>query len=154
MRPRPLGPTAAFSMVEVALSLAILSVGMVGVLALLPVGLESARQVHAETVASQIVRGATADFATNGLALASYQALLNAPNGGVFRTEYFGREGEPDATAANGYFLLEYIKESGSAAAGSCRYFLRMTWPAAAAGNTNSPLIQRRVFVTDVVRNF
>ena len=58
--------SAGFSLVEVALSLGILAIGMVGVLSLLPVGLDGARQVHAETVATQIVRGAIGDLSTNG----------------------------------------------------------------------------------------
>ena len=145
-------PACGFSLIEVALSLAILAVGMVGVLALLPVGLDSARQVHAETVAAQIVRGAIADFSTNGFAAGGWGSIAGVNPGGTLRTEYFGRDGEAGATQANGYFRLDYIKGSGTATSSSCRYFLRLLWPAAAA--TNSPVVQSRTFVTDVVRNF
>lgn len=138
-----------FSLVEVALSLAILAVGMVGVLSLLPVGLDSARQVHAETVASQIVRGAIADFSTNGQT-ANYSTIAGVPAGGILRTEYFGREGEVGVPQENAYFRLDYIKGTGGVTTPSCRYFLRLFWPSGAP--TNSAVVQMRTFVTDVVR--
>jgi type II secretory pathway pseudopilin PulG len=128
-----LSGAGAFSLVEVALSLAILAVGMVGVLALLPVGLDSARQVHAETVASQVVRGAIAKL-----------AVSNPP---AVNPEYFGREGETNASSADGYFRLDYNQSGGTGSAR--RYFLTLTWPAGAA--TNSPMAQTRTFVTDVL---
>lgn len=131
-RPHPCGPEA-FSLVEVALSLAILAVGMTGVLALLPVGLDSARQVHAETVASQVVRGAVAKLAVSGTP--------------AVNPEYFGREGETNANSADGYFRLDYNQSGGAGSAR--RYFLTLTWPAGAA--TNSPMAQTRIFVTDVL---
>lgn len=142
--------SAGFSLVEVALSLAILAVGMVGVLALLPVGLEGARQVHAETVASQIVRGAVADFGTNGFSQTSYATIAGGNVPGPF---FYDSEGKILAsTQANrAYFRLEYTKGSGTSVTPSCRYYLRLSWPAAA---TNSPIVQSRTFVTDVVRNF
>lgn len=147
-------PTSSegFSLIEVALSLAILAVGMVGVLALLPVGLDGARQVHAETVASQVVRSAIADFSTNGYSRSAYNSITGVPDSGILRTEYFGREGEPDVTEANAYFKLDYVKGSGQSTDPSCRYVLRLFWPSGAA--TNSPLGQTRTFITDVVRSF
>lgn len=140
-----------FSLVEVALSLAILAVGMTGVLALLPVGLDGARQVHAETVATQVVRGAMAEFATNGNSLSDFQRLVQVGNGSTLQTAFYTQEGSPTNQAA-GYFRLSYIKGEGTLNDPSCRYFLRLFWPAAAP--TNSPLAQSRSFVTDVVRNF
>lgn len=152
MSAHPPTSSGGFSLIEVALSLAILAVGMVGVLALLPVGLDGARQVHAETVAAQIVRGAIADFGTNSFSLNGYTSISGVPNGGILRTEYFGREGEPGVMEANGYFRMDYVKGSGGPLAPSCRYFLRLYWPSGAP--TNSAMVQMRTFVTDVVRNF
>jgi uncharacterized protein (TIGR02598 family) len=138
----------AFSMVEVALSLAILAVGMVGVLALLPVGLEGARQVHAETVASQVVRGAIADFATN-----AYATIAGVPSGGTYTVQYFNQEGQ-SVPAAESYFRLTYVKGSGDLTTPSCRYFLTLAWPnAALQANPNSRMAQSRTFVTEVMRN-
>jgi len=152
MSAHPPTSSGGFSLIEVALSLAILAVGMVGVLALLPVGLDGARQVHAETVAAQIVRGAIADFSTNSFSPNGYPLILGVPNGGILRTEYFGREGEVGVGQANAYFRLDYVKGTGGATTPSCRYFLRLYWPSGAP--TNSAMVQMRTFVTDVVRNF
>jgi type II secretory pathway pseudopilin PulG len=143
--------SAGFSLVEVALSLGILAIGMVGVLSLLPVGLDGARQVHAETVATQIVRGAIGDLSTNGYSLTGYNQITGVQDGARLRTDYFDREGvvtnQPSA-----YFRLEFIKGSGTPSSSSCRYFPTLSWPAAAP--TNSTSVQRRTFVTDVIRNF
>ena len=142
-----------FSLVEVAISLAILSVGMVGVLALLPVGLDSARQVHAETVASQIVRSAIADFSTNGFQKGTFDDVAGVGNGSTWTTAYYTQEGSlTNAGAASAYFRLDYIKGEGTAAGPSCRYFLQLAWPSAAP--TNSVMAQSRTFVTDVVRSY
>lgn len=145
-RARPSGG-GAFSMVEVALSLAILAVGMVGVLALLPVGLEGARQVHAETVASQVVRGAIADFATN-----AYATIAGVPVGGTYAIQFYNPEGR-SVPVGEAYFRLTYIKGSGDLNSPSCRYFLTLAWPnAALQANPNSRLVQSRTFVTEVMR--
>lgn len=141
-----------FSLVEVALSLAILAVGMVGVLALLPVGLDGARQVHAEAVATQIVRGAIADFSTNGYQASGFNGIASLGQGATLKTEYYGREGETNVPQGQAYFRLDYTKGNGSATSTSCRYFLNLLWPAGAP--TNSPTVQSRTFVTDVVKNF
>jgi len=135
-------------MVEVALSLAILAVGMVGVLALLPVGLEGARQVHAETVASQVVRGAMADFSTN-----PYGTIAGVPIGGTFTNQFFTQEGR-SAAATNAYFRIAYVKASGDPNTPSCRYFLNLIWPYAAwQANPTSRMIQTRTFVTEIMRS-
>lgn len=151
MKTCPFKSSPGFSLVEVALSLAILAVGMVGVLSLLPVGLDSARQVHAETVASQIVRGAIGDFGTNSYSATGYSSISGPPSGGILCTEFYAREGEP-TNSANAYFRLTYVKGSGGGASSSCRYFLTLYWPSGAP--TNSVMVQSRTFVTDVVKNF
>ena len=144
MRPSRRQASSGFSLIEVALSLAILAVGMVGVLSLLPVGLDSARQVHAETIASEVVRGAIADLATNGFQATTY--------GNVPSPKYYTSEGSETNQAA-GYFRLVFsLNGAFNPNQPSCRYFLSLVWPSAAP--TNSPIVQSRTFVTDVVRNF
>jgi uncharacterized protein (TIGR02598 family) len=154
-------PALGFSLVEVALSLAILAVGMVGVLALLPVGLESARQVHAEAVMASLVRTRLAEFATNGLTESSYAEITppKVSTNQFFKTESFTAEGGQILNASNAtltsqpYFRLEY--QLVSANPDSARYRLRLRWPEAAlALNTNNPIIQNRNFVAEVLRGF
>lgn len=155
MKPSPRSGSGGFSLVEVALSLAILAVGMTGVLALLPVGLDSARQVHAETIAAQIVRGAVADFATNGYAQKDFDPLRQKAPGSTLQTSYYTQEGAPTKNPPVQaedipYFRLEYV--CGYVSERRCRYFLQMSWPAAA--DPKAPLAQRRTFFADVVRNY
>lgn len=153
---RPLSP--GFSLVEVALSLAILAVGMVGVLSLLPVGLDSARQVHAETVAANVARSALGQFITNTANATVWGQITSVPDGGTLKTEFWPVDGQtPDnPTERQGkYFRLVFQKGSQWPANNptSCRYFLNLAWPEEAVNaNTNSPLIQRRTFLVDLVR--
>jgi len=158
--PRGTPVAAGFSLVEVALSLAILAVGMVGVLALLPVGLESARQVHAEAVMVNLVRTSLANFATNGWKLNSYQQITppQVATNTVFREEKFTVDGVPVVSANTdltnqAYFRLEYTLMS--ATTNSARYHLRLRWPEKALEtSTNSPILQSRSFVTEVLRGY
>ena len=146
-------PPPGFSLVEVAISLAILSVGMTGVLALLPLGLDSARQVHAETIATGVARSAIGDFTTNGLSSNGFARISGVANGSILTNLYYAAEGQPLSQSTNAIFSLQFQKASSTAS--SCRYFLILAWPyAAVQANSNSPLIQRRTFVVDVVRNF
>lgn len=146
---------AGFSLVEVALSLAILAVAMVGVLSLLPVGLDSARQVQAEAVMANLVRASLSDFATNGWSAAAFANITQSTNE-VVQTERYTADGRPvPATAVSvtdrAYFRLEYLPVL--IATNSARYCLRLAWPEEAINaNPNSPLIQRRFFFTDVIR--
>jgi type II secretory pathway pseudopilin PulG len=148
----------AFSLVEVALSLAILAVGMVGVLALLPVGLDAARQVHAETVAANVARSALGRLTTNTASAMAWGQITGVADGGTLKTEYWPVDGQVpvNPTDRQGkYFRLVFQKGSQRPANNptSCRYFLNMAWPEEAVNaNTNSPLIQRRTFLVDLVK--
>lgn len=137
---RQLSSPAGFSLVEVALSLAILSVAMVGVLSLLPAGLDSARQVHAEAVAAQVIRGMISEIEQSNHQQGAFQAFNEA--------RQYNADGL--ATNANAYFALSI--QQTNLAADSCRYFLTLRWPAAAT--TNSQTAQHRVFVSDQVRTW
>ena len=153
-------PSSGFSLVEVALSLAILAVGMVGVLALLPVGLDGARQVHAETVAANVARSAMGQFITNAAPNnpTAWSQISGIPDGGILKTEYWPVDGEIPANPSareNKYFHLEFQKGSAWPAntPTTCRYFLNLAWPSQAVDeNPTSPLIQRRSFLIDLVR--
>ena len=158
MRRFPSSVSWGFSLVEVALSLAILAVGMTGVLALLPVGLESARQVHAETVAANVARSALGQFTTNTANTNTWSQITGIPDGGILKTEYWPVDGQTPADPRDRqqkYFRLVFQKGSQWPVNNptSCRYFLNVAWPEEALNaNTNSPLIQRRTFLVDLVR--
>lgn len=137
------GTTGGFSLVEVALSLAILAVGMTGVLALLPVGLDSARQVHAETVAAQLVRQQIGQLALSNLTQGAF--TLPQPT-----NRFFLADGQPVAEQdGRRYFQISF--QTNSSTANSCRYFLRLAWPAVA---TNRAMRQERTFVSEQIRTW
>ena len=137
----PRDRSRAFSLVEVALSLAILAVAMTGVLALLPVGLDSARQVHAETAAVLTARRAMADLWLSNSRAASF--TLPAPT-------FFTADGTPtNETALGAYFQITYSTNPAGGNPNVCRYFLRMEWPKNAARAESR---QKRVFFTEVMR--
>jgi len=158
MRRFPSSVSWGFSLVEVALSLAILAVGMTGVLALLPVGLESARQVHAETVAANVARSALGQFTTNTANATAWSQITGVADGGILKTEYWPVDGQTPADPRDRqqkYFRLVFQKGSQWPVNNptSCRYFLNVAWPEEALNaSTNSPLIQRRTFLVDLVR--
>lgn len=142
----------AFSLVEVALSLAILSVGMVGVLSLLPVGLDSARQVHSETLAASVARTAIGELWISNRG----SGILQLPT----RSLHYTAEGAKTSatnlagsTATNRpYFRVEFNSQSNSPISG--RTFLFLSWPVAAleSGKTNTNVVQRRTFLVDLTR--
>lgn len=140
---KPGGATGGFSLVEVALSLAILAVGMTGVLALLPVGLDSARQVHAETVAAQLVRQQIGELSLSNRVMGAF--VLPQPT-----NRFFQADGQPvDEQDARRYFQISF--QTNNTTANSCRYFLRLAWPAVA---TNLAARQLRVFVSEQMRTW
>lgn len=135
MKTRPNG----FSLVEVALALAILSVGMVGVLALLPVGLDSARQVYAETVATSV-----AQTGISNLRRTQTNATWNITNAPTFFT-YDGKE-----TTSPGEAFYSMRFQAANQSPRQCRVFIYLNWPCNAAAS--APMAQQRVFVTDLVK--
>lgn len=137
------GGAAGFSLVEVALSLAILAVGMTGVLALLPVGLDSARQVHAETVAAQVVRQQIGELSLSNRVAGAF--VLPQPTNRFFLVDGQSVE-EQDPRR---YFQISF--QTNNTTANSCRYFLRLAWPAVA---TNLAARQQRVFVSEQMRSW
>lgn len=134
----------SFSLVEVALAMAILAVGMVGVLALLPVGLDAARQVHAETVAAQIFRGVLGDLPVSNAVSRSF--VQN------FRSD-FTYDGSlvtnPTQTA---YFRINVARTNETA--NLSRYTLTVNWPLVGGQVVTNRLTQERVVITDVLRNW
>lgn len=134
MKPRADG----FSLVEVALALAILSVGMVGVLALLPVGLDSARQVYAETVATSVAQTGISDLRRTQTNANWIIPTTNA---------YYTYEGLGTNEAA-GFYSMRF--QTANQTARQCRVFIYLDWPCNAPANAR--MAQQRIFVMDLVK--
>jgi uncharacterized protein (TIGR02598 family) len=73
-----------FSLVEVAISMAVVSFALVSILGMVPIGMTNFRQAMNNTVESQIVQSLTSD-----LELASFSQLAATP------TFYFDADGNP-----------------------------------------------------------
>ncbi len=124
--------------------MAILAVGMTGVLALLPVGLEAARQVHAETAAAQVVRLKIADLWLSNQGKTTFLGAESLP------PQIFTAEGVlTNSKAQSAYFQIEISKDASTETADSCRYFLTLRWPVQASQEKKQ---QVRFFVTEVVK--
>lgn len=146
LRPDSASQIHGFSLVEVALAIAILAVGMTGVLAVLPVGLDAARLVHQETVAAGVARSAISELQssnqgrgnlvifTNSLAYSSEGVRLNNTN---------------DFKAI---FLVSFQWVTNSPS--SVRGYLTLRWPKTALdGNPNNTNVQTRYFLTEINRS-
>ena len=143
---RPTFGAGSFSLVEVALAMAILAVGMVGVLSLLPVGFDSARQVHNETVATLVARTAIGNIWLSNRGRSTFYDFSTVD-------QFFDQDGQTNANPQFHYFRLRIAMDSNAISTNSCRYFLTLEWPkGAVAGTTRGTMAQKRVFVTDVVR--
>lgn len=143
--------SSAFSLVEVALALGILAVGMVGVMALLPVGLDSARQVYNETSAASLARSVLADLQINYSSLPPGRALNNE----IWFATVEGVRTNGSNPPAFFQIAIDWQKSPGAAASNqpvSTRAFVTLRWPLAAL-NAKSTNIQTRTFFTDVLRN-
>jgi len=148
IRPMALSWSAArgFSLVEVALAIAILAVGMTGVLAVLPVGLDAARLVHQETVAAGVARSAISDIQSSnqgpGTPVTFSNSLAYSAEGGRLATFQ-----DP-----KGVFQVDFRWVTNSPS--SVRGFLTLRWPKAALNaNPNNTNVQTRYFITEINRS-
>jgi len=137
---------ASFSLVEVALAMAILAVGMTGVLAVLPVGLDSARLVHQETVAAGVARSVLSDIQSSnqgpGKPVTFSNQMVYSAEGGLLSSPSDPR----------GLFLVEFQWTTNSPS--SARGFLTLRWPKAALNaNPNNTNVQTRYFITEINRS-
>lgn len=140
-----------FSLVEVAIAMAILAVGMVGVMALLPVGLDSARQVYNETSAASLARSVLADLQIKNSGIPPGQTLQDE----IWHATMEGVRTNISNPPAFFRISVKWVGSQGTTFSNqpvSTRGFVTLQWPLAAllAGSTN---IQTRTFFTDVLRN-
>lgn len=133
----------SFSLVEVAVAMAILAVAMVGVLSLLPVALDSARQVHNEAVATLVARTAIGNIWLSNFGRTNFLEFRE--------DQFFDQDGQTNSNKKFDYFRLRIT--NSATGSNSCRYFLTLQWPAGALrGTTPAVTAQKRTFVTEAVR--
>lgn len=145
MKRIPALASPSFSLVEVAIAIAILAVGMTGVMALLPVGLNSAREVHNETVAAGVARTVIGNLQLSNQMLGLNN---NLPN----QAFYFTAEGVQTNTSNPPTAFYQVLVTNLTPQGGSVtRSYITMRWPVAALGQAKSK-VQERFFLTDILK--
>jgi uncharacterized protein (TIGR02598 family) len=140
------GSAVAFSLVETVVALGIFAFCVVVILALLGVGLRSARGVNHETTANMIassIFSAWQQQQDKNRALTMPGMITNLPalSGGGSRDLYFDSDGRQTSDMSAAALLMAY--SNGMAPGGICyELALQFSWPPSAPSNA----IQTRVF--------
>jgi len=141
---------AGFSLTETVIALGLFSFCILGVLALIPVGMSSARGVVNESTvinvaesffgAWQVAPTNAATFAIPGLFPANKQPVPLTPGSGAM---YFLDDGTQTSDQNFAAMAMEYEIESGG---GVTTIALDFLWPVTESSQTNLPTQQRRSF--------
>ena len=135
-------PNAGFSLIEVTLALGIAAVALVGIFALLPIGLQTHRNAVEQTSSTDIMSAVVSDLRATpasspaGAAATSSRFGIVIPGNPVSaKTEstlYFSPEGQASSTiAANSRyrFTITFLPNGPSLRAATIAH-MKMTWPA------------------------
>jgi type II secretory pathway pseudopilin PulG len=131
-----------FSLVEVVMALGITSFAILALMALLPVGLQSAKESQEETQVSNLLAGLTADRRATPFSSPSLRYQLPALTNAVTTSAFFGITESGDYVGANlsqARYRVDY-RLLPPAAKGLDPYQLhfQVSWPAAATNLQNS----------------
>lgn len=123
----------ALSLVEVVMAIGIVSFGLLLLVALLPVGLDSVEQGKTEEVAAELLNGVAIELRSRSLQPGSRTALsgLEISNDEIVKT--FDYAGRPLATDDDkSYFRLNAVLRDGVASSKGDWWHLRLEWPSEA----------------------
>jgi uncharacterized protein (TIGR02598 family) len=142
---------AAFSLVEVAVAMAITSFCLIAILGLLPVGFKSSQASIEQTAANGILSEVIADLRATpstvppGLAAASQQFSIPLPSNPVTTsptatTLYFTSDGQSSATlsGSSAYRVTILFLPNGSNTKTASFVQLKASWPAVSTGGVGS----------------
>ena len=144
----------AFTLIEVMVALAVVTIGIIAILGLIPVGLKSARDTVDNTVAATIVQdiftGVRSTFmtytnpVTAGVALSTIGAIGSS-------TVYFDSKGNgPVAAGTNSYFQVNLTYEQEYTLSTLYRVTAVVTWPAHNPAGVTPSTLPGNTFVTEV----
>ncbi len=146
--------TGGFSLVEVTLAIAIVAIGLLAVLSLLPQGLGSARNAADNTLVATIVQDAFSSLRSSGFTNATLDTVgsfspagpYNLTNSLITTIGYFDKSGLTPAGTGDRYYqvTLDFSRQGGLALS---RVTATVLWPALAAVPPNT-----NVFVTEIAR--
>jgi uncharacterized protein (TIGR02598 family) len=132
MIPGPL-PSKGFSLVEITLSLGVISICLLAVLGLLPIASQTNRLAAADTAAASIASALLADIrATPKAAATSSQFAVPFNANAVL---FFDAEGEATATLSNSsIYRADVVFPLNSSGANAATFIhVKVSWPAAAS---------------------
>ena len=132
-----------FSMIEVALALAVIGIAMVSILGLLAIGLNATRDATDDNVAAQIVQAMVVDRQSTPFTSATLSPLsrttfaIPALNGAVNYTLYFPKGGgvPTSASVANSSYFVVDIKKNTAVSSDFADLAIldfQVSWPAIA----------------------
>jgi uncharacterized protein (TIGR02598 family) len=127
---------SAFSLVEVVVAIGIISIGLLALLALLPVGMNSIQQGKTEEIAVELLNATALEFRsipTGTNSLTPLRKFNLSPDEIVQLFDHYGRPRAP--TDDTSYFRLRATRRSTPSTRGDW-WHLRLEWPAAAATPT------------------
>jgi hypothetical protein len=147
LRRRALPSIAAFTLVEVALAIGVVSFCLITLFSLLAVGLAGNRNANEQTGATQLLSAVVADlYATpattpyRGLKASSLQFGIPIPaaENVVSNTFYFASDFQTNSTPSGCLYRLTITTASPTAGSGKIATLmdLKVTWPAAASLTT------------------
>jgi Tfp pilus assembly protein PilV len=126
----------AFSLVEVVLAIGILSFAIIGVISLVSVGLQAARDAVEKTEATHMASLLLANCAVPPPVLTQqplFPALSGTSRGVVENTLFVDRYGSATGAAAGAAYRVEYrIHQVVAPTAEPSTVWLRLSWPAPA----------------------
>jgi uncharacterized protein (TIGR02598 family) len=152
------GNVDGFTLVEVMLALAIVSIGLIAILGLLPTGLRSARDAADNTISATIVQDVfsairTNQFTTVDLSTFGFPQVVGQPtapynllNSYPTITAYFDQEGFKPVTPQDNYFQVNLTFTNQTPLALSM-VTATVVWPA----HANNPA-NHSVFVTRIAQ--
>jgi uncharacterized protein (TIGR02598 family) len=149
-----------FTLVEVMLALAIVSIGLITILGLLPTGLRSARDAADNTIAATVVQDVFSTLRTNPFTNEDLTALGFPASGGPLPgynlqinypaiTAFFDHEGFTAATVADHYYQVNLTFTNQAPLGALSLVTATIVWPAHSKNPANT-----NVFTTGVAQYY
>lgn len=133
----------AFSLIEVVISIAIVSFAFIVIIALLPVGIKTNRDSMEESRAINLLQAMVADwqvtaFSTNSLPSCIY-GLPSLTSMSTIRsgTNYVAEDGTTNSSSQNSFYRVTYTVYPNSAYMQPAIVNMQASWPAAATNGSS-----------------
>jgi len=144
----PFTRRSAFTLVEVTLALAVMAIGLIAILGLIPQGVQSSRGAADNTIAATIVQDTFSRIRQNVMTV-TWPPTPPWPSP-ITASTYYDVGGTNIETAAQNQYFLVQLTSSGGSEPNLLVITATVTWPANSS-MTALP-INTKVFVTEIAR--